>query len=198
MSQTLPRPSTKDLRRAQILDAFESCVARYGVDGASLERIAEEAGLARPLIRHNVGNRDDLLDALVDRFLDRSKAAMQQLVQALPSEQRLVTLIDWLFDPAQSDPRLVLVSEALIAAGANDPKLARAMRKWTRDFLGEVAKVVESDYPDAEEDAVQAVAAGIAAAYFTVESLTPIGPMTDVREASKAAALRLASSLGER
>lgn len=194
----MPRPSRKDQRRTQILDAFEICVARYGVEGASLERIAEEASLARPLIRHNVGNRDDLLDALVERFLDRSKASMQQLLQALPSENRLATLIDWLFDPALSDPMLVLVSEALIAAGTNDPKLARAMRKWTRDFLGEVAKVVESDYPDAEEDAVQAVTAGVAAAYFTVESLAPIGPMTDVREASKAAALRLASSLEQR
>jgi len=191
----VPRPSTKDQRRSQILDAFETCIARYGVEGASLERIAEEAGLARPLIRHNVGNRDELLQALVVRFLECSKNAMTQLLEALPSENRLTTLIDWLFDPALSDPRVVLVSEALIAAGANDPKLCRAMRKWIRDFLDDVAGVVASSYPDADEEAVQAVAAGIAAAYFNVESLTPIGPMTDLRDASRAAAIRLARSL---
>ena len=191
----LPRPSVRDQRRSQILDAFEICVARYGMEGASLERIAEEAGLARPLIRHNVGNREDLLEALVDRFLARSKASTQEMLEALPGEDRLMTLIDWLFDPSFADPQMVLVSEALIAAGSNDRKLARAMRKWTRDFLGDIASVVAQDHPDAEEGAVQAVAAGITAAFFNYESLTLIGPMTDLREASKAAAVRLARSL---
>lgn len=191
----MPRPNLKDHRRSQILDAYEICVARYGVEGASLERVAEEAGLARPLIRHNVGNREDLLQAMVDRFLERSRTSTRQMLDELPDEDRLMTLIDWFFDPRYADPRLVLVSEALIAAGSNDPKLARAMRKWFRDFLGGVAAVVAQDYPDAEEGAVQAVAAGITAALFNFESLTLIGPMTDLREASRAAAIRLARSL---
>ena len=42
------RPSIKAERREQILDAYETCVARFGVGGASLEKIAETAGLARP------------------------------------------------------------------------------------------------------------------------------------------------------
>ena len=48
-------------RRQEYLDAFEKCVARYGIEGATLAKIAEIAGLARPLVRHNVGNRDTYL-----------------------------------------------------------------------------------------------------------------------------------------
>ncbi len=191
----MPRPSLKDARREQILDAFEICVARYGVEGASLERVAEEAGLARPLIRHNIGNREELLEALVDRFEESSAESLQQLLTALPVEKRLLTLIEWLFDPAASDPTMVLVSNALTAAGAQNPRLARSMRRWTREFVGEIAAVAAAEHPDAEDDAVQAVAAGIAAAFFTIESTTPLGRMTDLRQACMAAALRLAETL---
>ncbi|MEO1142890.1 MAG: TetR/AcrR family transcriptional regulator, partial [Pseudomonadota bacterium] len=63
----MARPDIKESRREQIIDAFEFCVARYGVEGATLAKTAEQAGLARPLVRHNVGNRDDLVDALTKR-----------------------------------------------------------------------------------------------------------------------------------
>ena len=55
----MARPSVKEERREQILTAYEQCVARYGVEGATLDKVAEEAGLARPLIRHNIGNREE-------------------------------------------------------------------------------------------------------------------------------------------
>ena len=38
----MPRPSVKAERTEEILDAFERCVARYGVEGSTLERIAEQ------------------------------------------------------------------------------------------------------------------------------------------------------------
>lgn len=191
----MPRRSLRDQRREQILDAYEVCVARYGVEGASLERVAEEAGLARPLIRHNIGNREELLDALVARFEENSAESIRQLLAALPAEKRLMTLIEWLFDPASADPTMVLVSNALTAAGAQDPKLARSMRAWTRDFVAEIAAVAATEHPAAEDEVIQAVAAGIASAFFTVESTTPLGRMSDLRQACKAAALRLAETL---
>ena len=43
----MARPIVKDQRRAEILDAFEACVARYGVEGATLAKTAEQAGLGQ-------------------------------------------------------------------------------------------------------------------------------------------------------
>lgn len=191
----MPRPSLKQERRAQILDAYERCLIRFGVEGSSLEAVAKEAGLARALIRHNVGNRDQLLEAAVDRFLEQSRTSMEQLVAALPAERPLVSLIDWLFDPQGSDPHLSLVSDALIAASANDPALARRMRDWTRAFVDSITEVARKSHPGAEEAEVGAVAAGITATYFTAEALTPMGPMSELRVAFKTAALRLVQTL---
>ncbi len=191
----MPRPSLKEERRAQILDAYESCVARYGVEGATLERIAEEAGLARALIRHNVGNREDLLAALMDRFEKHSVKAMEDTYRYLPDENRLQTLVDWLFDPRYADPTQVLVSEALISAAPQHPRIAKAMRKWLDDFVADLAAVIAEAYPKAKKDHVQAVAAGLTGIYFNVDSTTPLGKMPGLTKASKHAALLLVDSL---
>ena len=189
------RPSVKDERREQILRAYETCVARFGVEGASLEKIAEEAGLARPLIRHNVGNRDALLAALVDRFLSRSERSVQRMMDGLPTSRATETLIDWLFDPNYSDAQFVLVAEALIAASQEDPALATLMQRWTREFISSVRSVIERDAPNASSAALDAVAAGVTGIYFNTDSLTPVGDMSDVREASKCDALMLTATL---
>ena len=47
LSRLMARPSVKDERTEAILAAFERCVARHGVEGATLQRTADEAGLAR-------------------------------------------------------------------------------------------------------------------------------------------------------
>jgi AcrR family transcriptional regulator len=58
------RPSNRDERYAQVMQALVRCVARFGLEGASLTQIAAEAGLSRPLIRHHLGNREDMIAAL--------------------------------------------------------------------------------------------------------------------------------------
>ena len=59
------RPSLANVRREQILDALERCLARDGLVGTTLEAVAEEAGVRRPVIRHYFGNRDELVAAVM-------------------------------------------------------------------------------------------------------------------------------------
>ena len=84
MSGELARPSKKIERTEEILEAYERCVVRFGVEGATLQRVADECGLARPLLHHYVGNREDLLEALVGRFTARSEADDAEYRQHLP------------------------------------------------------------------------------------------------------------------
>ncbi|NCC31017.1 MAG: TetR/AcrR family transcriptional regulator [Chloroflexia bacterium] len=75
------RKSIAEARRAEILAAFERCIGRYGIDVA-LDRIAEEAGVQRSLIRHYLGNRDDVVMQLVVRIAEeypRKVAAQMDL-----------------------------------------------------------------------------------------------------------------------
>jgi AcrR family transcriptional regulator len=184
-------------RREQILDAYEACVARHGVEGATLERTAELAGLARPLIRHHLGNREALLQALAERFLERSDAAMAELVEALPGTGRAEALVEYLFDPAYADATLVQVSGALINAGREDAALAGRMRDWVRGFAGGLRAVLAEAFPDADAKRLDAAAAGLTGLYFNIDALTPLGPMPDLRTASKQAAMLLLERLAE-
>ncbi len=193
--KTLSRPIVKAERREQILDAFEACVARYGIEGATLAKTAEQAGLARALIRHNVGNREELLEALVTRFLANNRDSLAELIGELPRSNRLRRLIDWLFDPDSFDPQVVQVSNALIAASGEDLELAQRMRAWRDDFLSQLTAVIAEELPKAGTSRVAAVAAGLMGIYFNVEALHPLGEADDLTQASKEAALLLLGCL---
>ena len=123
----MPRPSLKEERRAEILDAYGRCIARHGVEGTTLKLIAEEAGLARALIRHNIGNKEAILDAFVNRYLVDSTEAVDELFDALPDDDRVATMIDWLFDPEYSDPQSASASGALFTAATAENGLAKQL-----------------------------------------------------------------------
>ena len=195
MEVILARPDIKNDRREQILDAFETCVARYGLEGATLAKVAEIAGLARPLIRHNVGNREDLLEALVDRFLSQSRASMEDLLAMLPMENRMRVLIDTLFDPYYANPRLVQVFNALSAGAPEDLELAQKLRDWLQEFVERLENEIARNYPGALEQRVKAVASGLTGIYFNVEALYPISISKEFVAASRDAALMLVGAL---
>ena len=191
----MPRPSLQTQRRAQILDAFEICVAQYGLHGATLERVAEEAGMARTLLRHNIGNREDLIAALVERYFEQSDSAVELLIGGLPAEGPADVLLDRLFDRRSSDRQLMLVASALISASAGDPELAERMRDWSVRFQGRLEAVLANAYPEASCADVSAAAAGLMGIYFNVESLGPLGNMTQMRAQSRRAAEMLLTAL---
>ena len=193
----MPRPSLKQERRAEILDAYGRCVARYGVEGATLERTADEAGLARALIRHHVGNKDQLLEAFVDQFLDEATATSRAFFDSLAKEDRLSSLLYGLFDPSYSNPHQVRVTSALLMAATEYPALAKRLRCWIVDFVSGIQRELHTAFPQAEDDRVEAVANGMVALYFNLDTLTTLGGMKRLRSCSEEAARLLISTLSD-
>ena len=191
----MARPSIKNQRFEQILDAFELCVVRYGLAGATLEQVAEQAQLARPLIRHHIGNREDLVKALINRFNKRSDFYMQQLILSLPEENRFSNFIERLFDEIYFDPNLVLLTEALIAAAADKPDLAVQLRKTIESIIVVFIKELRLAYPKSTAKSARVVATGIMGIYFNADSLSMLGNVKQLRRDSKLAATRLADTL---
>ena len=194
----MARPSVKEERTEAILDAFERCIARFGVEGASLQRIADEAGLARALLRHHVGNREELIAVLARRFADRTAAEMADFLAELPAAGRLQAMIDVLFDARYASPDSeVIVAEALIAAARTRPALRTIILRWYDDFEAALAGELRAAYPAAADEAVGAVATGLTGIYFNVDSLTSLDPPEALRKRARAAALRLIGTLGD-
>jgi AcrR family transcriptional regulator len=69
---------TRDAERTReaILDAAENCFARWGFEGASLQQIAEAAGVARSTPAYFFGSKEALYDAVLARAVARAQETM--------------------------------------------------------------------------------------------------------------------------
>lgn len=194
----MARPRVTAERREEILAAFAHCVARDGVEGASLQQVADEAGLARGLLRHHLGNREEMILALAERFCRHSLEEMAELQAMLPKARRLEKLIAALFTVHYASAAQDLqVGAALINAAAGRPALRKLLRDWYDAFEAIIAAELRKAYPKARRGAVAEVASAIAGMAFSADSLTPLGAVDDLFARSRRAALRLAATLGD-
>lgn len=191
----MPRPSMKAERTEQILQAFERCVARFGLDGSTLERIAEEAGLQRPLVRHFVGNRDALVQQLAERVITRSDQQWQGFLAMLPIKNAIEPLLEGLFSEQSSDADFVLVIESLIFAAGRDEALRTQMQGWLKRFTDDLVTLLAREHPNAPEKEISAVAFGLLSIYFNLDSLAPLQMNHIYREDAFTAARRLLATL---
>lgn len=102
-------------RRAQLLDVAKSIVAEDGFHAVSIERVAREAGITRPVVYGHFGDLPGLLEALVRR---ESTRALAQLADVLPRDltgdpaQHLQAGLRGYLEAVSADPdtwRLVLM-----------------------------------------------------------------------------------------
>jgi TetR/AcrR family transcriptional repressor of bet genes len=73
------RPSNAAERRLQIVEATLQVMARTGFDGASVQAIAAEAGLAAGLLHHHFGSKAEILHAVLDHLEALVKARHEAL-----------------------------------------------------------------------------------------------------------------------
>ncbi len=63
--RTVGRPSNREERRRDILEAALVVMAKSGYDGASVQAIAKQAGLSAGLLHHHFGSKSAVLEALL-------------------------------------------------------------------------------------------------------------------------------------
>ena len=190
------RPDLTEQRTSEILDAFERCVARLGLDGSSLDKVAEEAGVKRQLIRHYIGNRDDLVRAFAERLIEKYHAQLAWMIDALPATGRVDALFGYLFPSAAAySAESTLVLEAMIAAADRMPEFRDLLATYIEALTASIAGELRRAYPSASRADAAAVAYGIVGLCFNQESLAPLALPPRYLRASRECARRLAASL---
>ncbi len=189
----MARPSVKEKRTEEILDAFERCVARYGVEGSTLEKIAEQAGLRRSLLRHYIGNREELIEALLERFISRSNTVMAQMTTLL-KDASAAKFIEYLFYEEDGDTS-ALVSQPLIVAAAEHENIRIQMTEWGAQFTAQLSNIISGIYPTISEADLSEIATGIEGIYFNYASFAVLGKSEKMKKASIGAALRLLKTI---
>ena len=145
----MPRPSLKDVRTEELLDAFVRCVARFGLDGSTLERISEEAGVGRPLLRHYLGNREEMVELLLAHVLERFARMTDELIALLPSGNRVSALMDILFSQADQLPENAAVFQALVASSDRHPGVESSLMAFVHEFEAAIAAEILAERPGA-------------------------------------------------
>lgn len=138
-------------RREELLDAATEVVRRLGAD-TTMEAVAAEVGVAKPVLYRYFGDRSGLFDALTARFAERMVRSLSEaLTLQLPPRRQVESAIDAYVGVLESDPQvyrfatLRMRSEAAEAGGVLDgatTMLARA--------LGEALRAVGRDSGTAE------------------------------------------------
>ena len=193
------RRSLKQQRTEQILDAFARCVTEHGLAGATLERTAESAGLGRPAIRHNIGNRDALIEASLERIATQHKSAYAALADALPDRGRVDALLHYLFVGPFSDPldeQNVLLDE-LFAVRHREPRVAELLAEIYRDLEDAIARELLQEHARAGEARCHAVAYHLMALAFGHTTFSGLALAGDRGAALLVQARALVAMLGE-
>ena len=86
--EKLSREEKKAVTRTRLLDAAAVVFARKGIAGASLEDVAEEAGLTKGAVYSNFDSKDDLIATLLDVRLEEPLFEIANLVpHGIPQEE---------------------------------------------------------------------------------------------------------------
>ena len=66
-------------RRNEILDAVDELFGQKGFDGTSTNDILEKVGIARGTLYYHFESKEDIMDALIDRYSVRLLGAAQEI-----------------------------------------------------------------------------------------------------------------------
>ena len=101
------RARQRELRREELLDAADRIVRAGGRD-TSMDEIAAEAGITKPILYRHFGDKDGLHEALAERYVEELKEALLPAGKARGARERLAATIDAYLAYVEREPALPL------------------------------------------------------------------------------------------
>jgi AcrR family transcriptional regulator len=134
---------TGTARREQILDVTKEIVEESGFHSVSIDRVAREAGVTRPIVYTHFGDLDGLLNAVVDRG-NRGTLEALSLILPTPGGDPQEVLVDSLrrfLETVRADP--VTWRLALLPPESAPALLAERIARDRANVVRGLAAVVE-------------------------------------------------------
>lgn len=113
--------------RGRLIDAAFVCMSKYGQDGTTVRKIAEEAGFTPGLVKHHFGNKENLL---VETYRHLNENTVGRIARALNENQSdigkaLDGALQALFPSDLSDVRQMRVLVAFWGLVLTNPNFAK-------------------------------------------------------------------------
>jgi AcrR family transcriptional regulator len=142
--ERLTREEKKARTRAQLIDAAATVFARRGFVPASLDEVAEEAGLTKGAVYSNFDSKEDLFEAVIDERFDKP---LQHEVEAISEiegtqQDRAMAGARMFIDAVQQERELFLLALERRIYVARHPELGPGLLARYREQLGRVADLI--------------------------------------------------------
>lgn len=188
-SKRVPRA----VREQQMLDAAVAIFARRGYRAASMDEIAEAAGVSKPLVYLYLNSKDDLFTACIRREAEALKAAIRAAVEpGAPADRQLWSGLLGFFEhtAAHPDAWSVLYAQARTVGEPFADEVA-AMRAEIVHFVTGLIGAAARDADCDAELADREVAALAHALVGAAESLAGWGATAERRPSGRETAATL-------
>lgn len=133
MAAGRPRRMTRPERRRHLLGVAESIVAERGAAGLTMERLAQRAGVTKPIVYDHFPNTNGVLGALLDDGF--GPEAQRDVDVAMgddgPLDDRIRSMARAALDAVSARPAVL----AIVAAPLSDPDLESRRQRHRRDHL---------------------------------------------------------------
>jgi AcrR family transcriptional regulator len=133
-------PERREARKALLVDAAMTAVRAHG-PGVSMDQIAGEAGVTKPILYRYFGDRGGLVLAIAERFMDELRTQLRAAL-ALPTgdpQSVLVSCIDAHLALVQRDPDLY---RFIVQRGTEAPGGPEKLQSFLNQVSAEVAVVL--------------------------------------------------------
>lgn len=142
----------REATRQRVIDAAREVFAERGVIGGTVEDICERAGFTRGAFYSNFTDKEDVLEALVEReharlleHLDASLALVDQELAGAPDLGTAVaSIVDRILRSVPVDRQLSLVQTELEIHAVRRPDLARPFLEASDRFRARIAVFLEA------------------------------------------------------
>ncbi|WP_183035958.1 TetR/AcrR family transcriptional regulator [Cupriavidus sp. UME77] len=135
-----PKVGDHEARRASFLAAAASVVAREGYAGASLRKVAEEAGCTTGSLLHYFENKEAMIKALVESHFDEFESFIAPVHDPNDIKATFKRFVTW---TNADDPARWLVQFQLLAQAKGDPALAAIFQRRNAQYRSKRVALLE-------------------------------------------------------
>jgi AcrR family transcriptional regulator len=140
----VPRTIDRRARLDEIADAVEAIALVDGFGAVTFRRLADQLGASTTVVTHLVDSRDELLDLVIRRAIDRRRAEIIDHLDDATGREALRALVEWVvLGPGENVHRLWL---ALVTGAAAEPVVRRRLDEfndWWDELVGAHARRLE-------------------------------------------------------
>jgi len=192
------RKSLKEQRSSEIITALERCIEKRGLEGTTLEQVAQEAGKSRRIIRHYLGNREELILNAINQIERKHMDSAMEVIGNFQGEARFESALNYLFSEKFNNlPLNNLLAGLLASAVRGDEMIRGAMKRIYDKFQSTIEDELKRSFPGAKRKACRYAAFTIMTLAFGSGWMMQIGFAKQLTENNKSTAFNVIRKFAE-